>query len=237
MHLARHGGDLAVIIELLRASGLNRSKLARDDYVTMTALFVLATAEVRVAQWSGFTIEAEDAADRDAIARLREHPVLGRDADLLIRLAHDIVTQWQRGKGEGGFFRVSPQHLAGDFAPRPGYPAPEKMMSRDGCRKALQRLDQKGVIDLRQGRGLITWTERGQTCSRIGVITLVRSNDTSIASVIDRFIARADRGDTHVAYALTVYVLHTGMQSVGSERADTGQPVYVLRASVKRAVA
>lgn len=219
MHLARNGGDAGTIIELLRHSGLRRSKLARDYYVARQAYFAVNTAVVRLPQWQGFTLPAESDAEREAVNRVRAHPVLARDASLLERVASEIATRQGRGEQpDNRFFRVSPQGLSGDFTPLPGLPAPVKIMTRRGVLEALYRLAAAGVLDVRKGEDWISSV--GGSKRRWGKVTLVRVDGVGFSRILHGFADRLD-GQRAEPQAPPVYVLGTRCP-VGDDDGTTG---------------
>lgn len=194
-----NGADLAIVIALLRHSGLRRPKLRRDDYCTRTALLPLMTLEVRTAPWPGMAVAdekvvAENTRRQQAITRLEQHPSLGREARWLTRLAAEIAARLsQDDQSDGGFLRVSPQRLSGDYRPSPELPNPQRIMSRQAMWKALHRLANRGVFDLRQSEGQIIWRKNGRERTRVDAVTMIRVDGGDVCSIIDGFIARADR--------------------------------------------
>jgi hypothetical protein len=223
VHLRRNGADLAVIVDLLKRSGLPRATRRDEKYLVRTALFALTVAEVRVPQWSGIAVPdpalaRENQRRRELVAQLAAHPgLVGCEAALLHRLAAEIASRRERGEAPDaeGFYRVSPQALAGDYPARPGCDPPVKLMSRRGCLKALHRLADSGVIDLCKGDDRISWSDGGRRHARVGAVTRIRVDGVSFPDIITCFLQRLD-GEAAQTPPPPVYVslLGTQFQSV-----------------------
>lgn len=216
VHLRRNGADLSVIVALLKASGLPRSSRRDDSYLVRTAMFALTVANVRVSQWSGIAVpdpalERENHRRRTLVAQLEAHPALvGREAAVLHRLAAEIASRRDRGEAPDseGFYRVSPQTLSDDH---PGLPTSARLMTRRGCLKALRRLADAGVIELRKGEDCISWHDSQRTHSRVGAITRIHVAGSDFVSIITGFLHRLD-GRTTATPQHPVYVTLLGTQ-------------------------
>jgi hypothetical protein len=200
MHLARNGGDLPSIVAALRQSGLARAKLRRDDYVCRQALFAIARADVRVPTWSGVHLPTDDETLDQGRQRLAMSP-LARDTEFLLRLAAYLAKQ---RCDQDGFRRVSPQAVVGDY---PG--STDRLMTRQGALKALQRIAGTGIFELRLDRGSVRINGRPST----GPVALVRTSGSDIPSIVDGFLQHMGH-----PYHPPVYVVETDEALVPQRR-------------------
>jgi hypothetical protein len=198
MHLARNGGDLATIVALLHASALPRDPRRDERYLVRTALFALASVVVRIPRIHGVPMPAperdqENQRRAQLATLLEEHPILGPDARLLLRLAAHLASRREHGEApDEGYWRISPQMLSGDHPARPGLPPPDRIMSRRGCAKALDRLAERGIVELRDGIGAITWRDAQRKRTRVGAVSLIRVEGISFGEIVTGFLRRAD---------------------------------------------
>jgi hypothetical protein len=196
-YIHRAGGDLGVMAALLRTSDLSRPKALRDDFVRMTGQRILSTADVVGALWSGVSpdpvLVADNERRRQTVQRVERDTVLRADAPHLTRLAAEIASLIERGApAHDGFREVSPAVVSGDYPAIDGLPAPNRLMSRQGCLKAWKRFQRRGLLDLRSGTAVRWWTDaQGRSQSQRVAVTLLRVDGHDFVSILEGFLHRA----------------------------------------------
>ena len=219
----RNGADESVIVAVLKTSKLPRDPRRDERYFASTAAFAIATANVRVPQWSGVSVpdpalDAENERRREAIKRIEQHPVLGSDAPMLVRFSAEVAGCLERSEDadHDGFRQISPARVSGDYPSRDGLPPPKRLMSRQGCLKAWKRLERMGLLDLRSGtERKVWWDAQGRKQSAEVKVTLVRVDGHDFVSILDGFAARLASGTEESPNPVYVTRLETRFHNAG----------------------
>jgi hypothetical protein len=191
MHFARQHADADTITSLLKSSGLPRDPRRTARYFRATADFVLAHVTLPTPRWAGIAVPPQNDSEREVVQILESVCDRATDGVILQRLTREVIAQRDCGADRtDGLVRISIQAISGDYPDRDGVPSAERILSRQGCRKALHRLAQRGLFAIETIEDTIVRPGAGRYCRQTGRVTAVRVSGEAFIEIMTGFVQR-----------------------------------------------